>query len=640
MDARRWSGSGALTDRLADCLCLPPEAEPGPGSLPGCSPGSAEPAEDAPRSRDEGAEQFWHDTCQGYYDVSGQFDKEFSCNNTDHRFCCGSCFLRFCCADRGKRLEQKSCTNYNTPDWVKTQPPSPGPTGESYDPELDRTNATVYISCGLVALVVAIGISAKVAYDRATKAPQEMNVHRALADILRQQGPAPVSQYEHEDLAAMDGSPKDETPVRASKNHYTPVHSKAPNHGHYGMAGGQDLHNFLSSGFLTLGRGPLKAQRSFDESGQMSWQADMDIPLTYGSCDVIGRFSYWVVQTGGVRGHQGHLLVLSSRYCSPKVGTMAPFGCHGYTGAPKVRNQGTGNHHHDYQHSHLDLSALTPKLAALHPSAANAVGSHLRQGDRGPPAWPRGGVACRIRLNARRMNNILTSSTEPYDLSLSRSFQNLSHLPPSYELALKSDSCKSSSSCRRGDGEMDEFYPRKHHLQAPPHLAKLSAEPQHRQRPRRVQRAMSQDHVLSPPRTPRRGDYGLSSYGAAAANAYGSSRHLSDEQLLSVERLHSQDPLLSPAMRRDKFREKAMARAMSHADMLLPVTPVRDRHKLAKMHSQVGGDSYNTLTVNQQASSSKRQAFASRRTHTVDHLQYVSGHHHAYRTASKNEVTV
>lgn len=175
-------------------------------------------------------------------------------------------------------------------------------------------------------------------------------------------------------------------------------------------------------------------------------------------------------------------------------------------------------------------------------------------------------------------------------------------------------------------------------------MLKLGAEPQHRQRPRRVQRTMSQDHVLSPPRTPRRGDYGLPSYGAAAAaaNAYGGGRHLSDEQLLSVERLHSQDPLLSPAMRRDKFREKAMARAMSHADMLLPVTPVRDRHKLAKMHSQVGGcsDSYNTLTVNQQASSSKRQAFASRRTHTVDHLQYVPGHHHAYRTASKNEVTV
>uniref|UniRef100_UPI003AAA9BC1 protein shisa-6 isoform X4 n=1 Tax=Centroberyx gerrardi TaxID=166262 RepID=UPI003AAA9BC1 len=457
----------------------------------------------------------YHDTCLGYYDVSGQYDKEFSCNNTDHRFCCGSCFLRFCCADRGKRLEQKICTNYNTPDWIKTQPPSPAPTGDTYDPELDQTNTTVYITCGVVALVIAIGISAKVAYDKATKPPQEMNVHRALADILRQQGPIPISQYEHENMAAIDGSPKDETPVRTSKNHYTPVHSKASNHGHYGKenfrSGGQDLHNFISSGFVTLGRGHLKER-------------------------------------------------------------------------------------------------------------------------------------------PQRMNNILTSATEPYDLSLSRSFQNLSHLPPSYELAIKSDLSKYSSSLHRlSDKDIDEYYMRKHHLpdfggRGPTHMVKLNADPQQqqRQRPRRVQRAMSQDHVLSPPRTPRRGDYGLSSYGDMAAAAYGSSRHLSEEQLLSADRLHSQDPLLSPAMRRDKFREKAMARAMSHADMLMPTTPVMDRHKMTKMHSHpsASNDSYNTLTVNHQATTSKRQAFASRRTHTVDHLQYIPGHHHNYRTASKNEVTV
>ncbi|TNN45711.1 Protein shisa-6 [Liparis tanakae] len=52
----------------------------------------------------------------------------------------------------------------------------------------------------------------------------------ALADILRQQGPVPISQYEHENLGAIDGSPKDETPVRTLKNHYTPVHAKASNH--------------------------------------------------------------------------------------------------------------------------------------------------------------------------------------------------------------------------------------------------------------------------------------------------------------------------------------------------------------------------------------------------------------------------
>ncbi|XP_025762238.1 protein shisa-6 isoform X3 [Oreochromis niloticus] len=456
---------------------------------------------------------FQHDTCKGYYDVSGQFDNAFACNNTDHRFCCGSCFLRFCCADRGKRLEQNSCNNYITPDWIKTQPPSPAPTGDTYDPELDQTNTTVYITCGVIALIIAIGISAKVAYDKATKPPQEMNVHRALADILRQQGPVPISQYEHENIAALDGSPKDETPVRTLKNHYTPVHTKAANHGHYGKenlrSGGQDMHNFISSGFVTLGRGHLKAQHSIDESGQMSWQGDLDIPMSY------------------------------------------------------------GNHHHDYQHSHLDLTALTPKM---------------------------------------------------------------------------------------GDKDIDDYYARKHHPdfggRGPTHMVKLNAEPQQhqqhqqhqqRQRPRRVQRAMSQDHVLSPPRTPRRGEYGLSSYGVMAAAAYGSSRHLSEEQLLSADRLHSQDPLLlSPAMRRDKFREKAMARALSHADMLIPTTPVMDRHKVTKMHSQPSAstDSYNTLTVNHQVTTSKRQAFASRRTHTVDHLQYIPGHHHTYHTASKNEVTV
>lgn len=204
-----------------------------------------------------------------------------------------------------------------------------------------------------------------------------------------------------------------------------------------------------------------------------------------------------------------------------------------------------------------------------------------------------------------------------------------------------------------GDKDIDDYYARKHHPdfggRGPTHMVKLNAEPQQhqqhqqRQRPRRVQRAMSQDHVLSPPRTPRRGEYGLSSYGVMAAAAYGSSRHLSEEQLLSADRLHSQDPLLlSPAMRRDKFREKAMARAMSHADMLIPTTPVMDRHKVTKMYSQPSAstDSYNTLTVNHQVTTSKRQAFASRRTHTVDHLQYIPGHHHTYHTASKNEVTV
>ncbi|MGH0134194.1 UNVERIFIED_CONTAM: hypothetical protein FKN15_057136 [Acipenser sinensis] len=257
-----------------------------------------------------------HDTCLGYYDVSGQFDKEFECNNTSHRYCCGSCYLRFCCDEKVKRIDQKSCRNYVSPDWIQTPVPGPPePTVSTYDPNLDQTNTTVYITCGVIIFVIVAGVAAKVAYDKATRPPQEMNVHRALADILRQQGASPIPYYEREKITAIDGSPKENTPVRTSKNHYTPVRTMKSNHaladilrqqgaspiphyerekitaidgspkentpvrtsknhytpvrtmksnhgGHYGKdnfrSGGPDLHNFISSGFVTLGRGHQK----------------------------------------------------------------------------------------------------------------------------------------------------------------------------------------------------------------------------------------------------------------------------------------------------------------------------------------------------------------------------------------------
>lgn len=192
------------------------------------------------------------------------------------------------------------------------------------------------------------------------------------------------------------------------------------------------------------------------------------------------------------------------------------------------------------------------------------------------------------------------------------------------------------------DKDVEDYYARKRRLQ---HAITICQEPElppprHRQRPRRVQRALSQDHVLSPEPTPTHRHYGLSSYGG---------RILSEEQLLSADRLHSQDPLLSPdgmlSLKRANFREKAMmSRALSHTDMFVPTTPVMDRYKMTKMHSHpiASNDAYNnTLSVNHNPTTSKRQAFASRRTHTVDHLQYIPGHTpHHYRTASKTEVTV
>ncbi|XP_046710784.1 protein shisa-6 isoform X5 [Silurus meridionalis] len=474
-----------------------------------------------------------HDTCLGYYDVSGQFDREFECNNTDHRYCCGSCYLRFCCQFRGNRLEQRTCKNYNKPDWVKTAAPSPAPTSEPYDPSADQTNTAVYITCGVITFVIALGVSAKVAYDKATRPPQEMNIHRALADILRQQGPIPISQYDCENFAAMNSSSKDDTPQRTgSKNHYTPVHTSKSNHGgHYskesGRGGGHDLHNFISSGFVTLGRGHAKADKDVDE--------------------------YYT--------RKRHLPDLAAR------GTL-----------------------------------------------------------------------------------------------------------PLHMIKISQDS-QSSQQAQQQQQQQSS-----------------------RQRPRRVQRAMSQDRVLSPERGYAQ-DYTVSAY---PTSPYGE-RILSDEQLLSAERLRSherlvpqdrlhsqdrhysqervysherlhshermhsqerlysqdrlrsQDPLLSPdktmSSKRGSFHgDKSISRAISHTDVFVPTTPLMDRYKMTKMHSHPSASNnsgppavHNTLTKSQPTS--KRQAFASRRTQTVEQLHYVpqaaqQQHHHHYRTGSKTEVTV
>uniref|UniRef100_A0A8D2NA92 Shisa family member 6 n=1 Tax=Zonotrichia albicollis TaxID=44394 RepID=A0A8D2NA92_ZONAL len=231
-----------------------------------------------------------------------------------------------------------------------------------------------------------------------------------------------------------------------------------------------------------------------------------------------------------------------------------------------------------------------------------------------------------------RMNNILTSATEPYDLSFSRSFQNLSHLPPSYESAVKTNPSKYSSLKRLTDKEADEYYMRRRHLPdlaargtLPINVIKMSQQGNQRDRPRRPIRAMSQDRVLSPERIMPE-EFSMSY-----------ERILSDEQLLSAERLHSQDPLLSPE--RSAYPEQSMSRALSHTDVFVS-TPVLDRYRMSKLHSHPSASNnlYNTLGMN--PTSAKRQAFASRRHNTVEQLHYIPGHHHHYRTASKTEVTV
>ncbi|XP_041753393.1 protein shisa-6-like isoform X7 [Coregonus clupeaformis] len=518
-----------------------------------------------------------YDTCTGYYDVSGQFDKEFACNNTVHRYCCGSCFLRFCCQEKEKRVDQSSCKNYNKPDWVKTPPPSPASTGQPFDPSMDQTNTAVYITCGIIAFILVVGVSAKVAYDKATEPPQEMNIHRALADILRQQGPIPISQYDCENFSAMNGSPKDNTPQRtSSKNHYTPVHQSKSNHGlHYGKesvrsSGGHDLHTFISSGFVTLGRGQPK-----------------------------------------------------------------------------------GTHQHNYNHTVL-------------------------------------GSPTRIHNADKDVDDYYTCKRHLPDLA-ARSTLPLHVIKMSQEQQ------------QQQQQQLQSQPPQPQVSQAPPQQAQSQQAPR-RQRPPRVQRAMSQDRVLSPNRDPdhrmgmtRQGGRILSDEQLLSADRlmsqerlmsqdrlyskdrmhskdrllqsqdhmYPKDRHFSQDRLYSQDhlysqdRLYSQDPLISPdkmmmSLKRVSggFRgnnDKSMSHAISHPDVFMPTTPLMDHYKMTKMHSHpsasnnagaaggagAGGHS-STLAMNH--TTNKRQQFASRRTHTVEQLHYMPQQH--YRTGSKTEVTV
>ncbi|XP_071318640.1 protein shisa-9-like [Trachinotus anak] len=104
--------------------------------------------------------------CQGYYDVMGQWDPPFNCNAGVFLYCCGTCFYRFCCQFRQQRLDQSICSNYDTPIWANTGKPVATITEGQEDQERDRTHLIVYIICGVVAIMVLVGIFTKLGLEK------------------------------------------------------------------------------------------------------------------------------------------------------------------------------------------------------------------------------------------------------------------------------------------------------------------------------------------------------------------------------------------------------------------------------------------------------------------------------------------
>ncbi|XP_062381713.1 protein shisa-9B [Sardina pilchardus] len=115
--------------------------------------------------------------CQGYYDVMGQWDPPFNCTAGVFLYCCGTCFYRFCCQFRQQRLDQTSCSNYDTPLWANTGKPVVTVTDQA-DVERDRTHMIVYIICGVVAIMVLVGIFTKLGLERSRGGQNDLSNSR------------------------------------------------------------------------------------------------------------------------------------------------------------------------------------------------------------------------------------------------------------------------------------------------------------------------------------------------------------------------------------------------------------------------------------------------------------------------------
>ncbi|KAJ8283642.1 hypothetical protein COCON_G00024920 [Conger conger] len=124
--------------------------------------------------------------CQGYYDVMGQWDPPFNCNVGIYLYCCGTCFYRFCCQFRQHRLDQTSCSNYDTPIWANTGKPGAAVTEAQDEHDRDRTHMVVYIICGVVAIMVLVGIFTKLGLEKSRGGQTDMtNSSRSVGEVKR-----------------------------------------------------------------------------------------------------------------------------------------------------------------------------------------------------------------------------------------------------------------------------------------------------------------------------------------------------------------------------------------------------------------------------------------------------------------------
>ncbi|KAJ8000027.1 hypothetical protein DPEC_G00200550 [Dallia pectoralis] len=169
------------------------------------------------------------DMCRAYYDVMGQLDQAFNCSKGTYIYCCGTCHYRYCCDHQRSRLDQELCTNYKSPVWANTQPSNTMPPGNRGDPDSEQlqkqSNSTAYVIGGVISFTLVVAVGIKVAFHKMSRRPRnrDINMPRALVDILRSQS-SPVQPGERNNSTVMTtGTGGDSMGRPTTKNIYTPV---------------------------------------------------------------------------------------------------------------------------------------------------------------------------------------------------------------------------------------------------------------------------------------------------------------------------------------------------------------------------------------------------------------------------------
>ncbi|XP_064839867.1 protein shisa-7-like [Oncorhynchus masou masou] len=168
------------------------------------------------------------DVCRAYYDVMGQLDSTFNCSKGTYIYCCGTCHYRYCCDHQRSRLDQESCNNYNSPGWLDTPQTNPPLSGNRGDPDSEQlqqqSNSTAYVIGGVISVTLVVAVGIKVAFHKMSRRPRnrDINMPRALVDILRSQA-SPVQQGERNDSSVLTNATVGDGLGRPPKSLYTPV---------------------------------------------------------------------------------------------------------------------------------------------------------------------------------------------------------------------------------------------------------------------------------------------------------------------------------------------------------------------------------------------------------------------------------